>query len=192
VSTDYDYFDRMYEVPDPWSFETSAYEHRKYALTVAALPRARYRRCFEPGCSIGVLSERLADTTDELVAVDLHPGPVERARERLAGRAGVTVDRLTIPDEWPSGTFDLIVLSEVAYYFDDRGLRRLVERVTDGLEPGGDLVLVHWRGPTDYPQTGDEVHDMWSGAAGFEPVVHHVEESFRLDVLRSAPIAERG
>ena len=41
------YFERMYEVPDPWGYETSWYEQRKYALTVAALPRSRYERTFE-------------------------------------------------------------------------------------------------------------------------------------------------
>ncbi len=187
MSTGFDYFDRMYEVADPWSFETSPYEQRKYALTVAALPRRRYRRCFEPGCSIGVLTGLLADRADEVVAVDLHPAPLHRARERLAGRPGVIVDLMEIPTGWPAGPFDLIVLSEVAYYFDDDALTALAARVSASLEPGGDLVLVHWRGPTDYPQPGDRVHDLWSAAEGYDAVVHHVEPGFRLDVLRGAP-----
>jgi hypothetical protein len=28
--------------PDPWSFATSEYENAKYAVTLAALPRAHY------------------------------------------------------------------------------------------------------------------------------------------------------
>ena len=55
------YFDRMYsESPDPWQLGGRWYEQRKYAITLALLPYARYRHAFEPGCSIGVLTERLA------------------------------------------------------------------------------------------------------------------------------------
>ena len=61
TSTSRRYFDSMYEADaDPWNFATSEYERRKYSLTVASLPRARYHHAFEPGCSIGVLSEQLA------------------------------------------------------------------------------------------------------------------------------------
>ena len=56
TSTNRAYFDEMYrDVEDPWNFETSHYEQRKYAITVASLPRSRYRSAYEPGCSIGVL-----------------------------------------------------------------------------------------------------------------------------------------
>ena len=55
-----EYFEAMYrESQDPWSLSTRWYERRKYALTVAALPRARYRSAFEPGCSVGELSALL-------------------------------------------------------------------------------------------------------------------------------------
>ena len=57
TSTPPEYFDRMYaESDDPWRFETSEYERRKYAATLAALPRARYENALEIGCSIGVLT----------------------------------------------------------------------------------------------------------------------------------------
>ena len=39
TSTGRAYFDEMYrDVDDPWKFETSVYEQRKYAITVASLP----------------------------------------------------------------------------------------------------------------------------------------------------------
>ena len=71
TSTDRSYFDRVYhEDRDPWGFETSAYERRKYALTVASLPKASYGSAFEPGCSIGVLTEMLAPRCEHLLATD--------------------------------------------------------------------------------------------------------------------------
>ena len=55
------YFDRIYQQnPDPWNFETSPYEAEKYRRTLAALPRKRYMRALEIGCSIGVLTSQLA------------------------------------------------------------------------------------------------------------------------------------
>ena len=54
TSTQRAYFESMYrDAVDPWQFETSAYERRKYAITVSSLPRASYRSAFEPGCSVG-------------------------------------------------------------------------------------------------------------------------------------------
>ena len=84
------YFDRLYaEDPDPWGFEDRWYEHRKYDLTMAALPEPRYRSGFEPGCSIGVLSERLADRCDSLLVCDHMTEPLERAVARLQSRPQV-------------------------------------------------------------------------------------------------------
>ena len=61
TSTSRSYFEEIYrEDADPWNFETSPYEHRKYGVTVASLPKPRYRSAYEPGCSVGVLSELLA------------------------------------------------------------------------------------------------------------------------------------
>ena len=70
---------------DPWSFETSAYEARKRAVTLASLPHGRYRRAFEPGCSIGTLTEQLADRCDRLLAADVSERAVARNRARLGG-----------------------------------------------------------------------------------------------------------
>lgn len=180
-----EYFNRMYaDDPDPWGFGSRWYERRKYTLTLAALPRKRYRRAFEPGCSIGVLTEQLAGRVDELVAWDLHPTTARRAAVRLEPLPHVTVEEAAIPGQWPDGTFDLIVLSEVAYYLDGDALERLVRRLDDEIPLGGELVAVHWTGPTDYPQTAAQVHDGLSAIRGLDPYVSHADRQFRLDVWR--------
>jgi cyclopropane fatty-acyl-phospholipid synthase-like methyltransferase len=180
------YFEEMYRQPDPWGYTTSWYEQRKYHLTLASLPRQRYRRCFEPGCSIGVLTAELAGRCDTLVGAEVHEPTAQRARQRLveAGIANATVESAAIPEWWPPGRFDLIVLSEVAYYFGSSLLDELQIEVAAGLEPDGDLVLVHWTGETDYPSTADEVHERWSADEQFDHLVAHRDTSFRLDVLR--------
>ncbi len=64
------YFDDLYaHDPDPWQFETSAYEAAKYDATLDALPIERFASALEVGCSIGVLTARLAPRCDELLAI---------------------------------------------------------------------------------------------------------------------------
>jgi len=177
------YFDDMYASdPDPWGFEDRWYERRKYALTMAALPAERYHRAFEPGCSIGVLTEHLAARVDELVAWEPHGPTATRAASRVAALPHVAVEGSSIPTSWPDGRFDLVVLSEVAYYLDDAGLAHLLQRLGGGLAPGGDLVSVHYDGATDYPQTAAGVHETLARLSGLAPVVHHQDDGFALDV----------
>src|SRR3954449_9921542 len=65
VSVPLDHFIGMYEAKtDPWDTATKWHDRRKYAVTVAGLPRERYRRCYEPGCSVGLLTRLLAPRCD--------------------------------------------------------------------------------------------------------------------------------
>lgn len=55
----------------PRHFITSAYEADKHRATLASLPKLRYRRGLEVGCSTGVLTERLVWRCHSLLAVDM-------------------------------------------------------------------------------------------------------------------------
>jgi SAM-dependent methyltransferase len=178
------YFEALYAADDdPWDFATSAYERAKYDHTLAALGDRRFLRGLEVGCSIGVLTERLAGRCERLLAVDVAAAAVARARARLRGAPGVTVERRALPEEMPDGPFDLIVASEVLYYWDARLLDRGWRALLGALAPGGSIIAVHWRGPVrHYPQGGDAVHDAIGAAA--EGLVHAVSErtdDYRLD-----------
>jgi protein-L-isoaspartate O-methyltransferase len=183
TSTDRSYFVEMYrDEADPWGFSSREYERRKYALTIASLPRPRYGSAFEPGCSIGVLTELLAARCDDLLATDVVPGTVEQARKRLERFKNVTVELRAIPEDWPAVAFDLVILSEIAYYFDEADLSRILALVAQSTEEGAHLVAVHWRGVTDYPLPGDRVHEIIGAAPGFVQLVRHVEDEFLLGV----------
>ncbi len=185
------YFEDLYRRdPDPWGLATRWYEARKYAITMAALPRPRYRSGFEPGCSIGMLTAMLATRCDHLLAADGMPVAAEQARARTWGLANVEVADLTVPESWPEINFDLVVLSEIAYYFDPEELGSLLDRVRQTLDTaGGHLMAVHWRGTTNYPLTGDHAHQLIGSRPELARVVHHVEDEFVLDVWepRSPP-----
>ena len=182
-STQRSYFEAMYaHQTDPWGFETSEYEARKYSVTLASLPKARYGAVFEPGCSVGVLSEKLATRCDELLATDVIPAALERAASRLQDYPHVTIERRAIPEEWPEGQFDLVVLSEIAYYFDENDLARVVSLILQSTTDGAHVIGVHWRGETDYPLSGDRTHELISADPHFDRLVEHVEHDFTLAV----------
>lgn len=184
MTVDGGYFDDMYAASaDPWGMASRWYERRKYAVTVAMLPRQRYRDAFEPGCSIGVLSKLLARRCDRLLCCDAAEAAVRSATHRTADRPGVRVERRRIPDQWPPGDFDLIVLSEVLYYFDDRDLRRVLDLAIGALRRGGTLAAVHWRHPVpEYPRTGDDVHHVLARQPGLARLAGHTETDFVAEV----------
>lgn len=179
---------------DPWGVDERWYEARKRALTLAVLPRARFARALEPGCSIGALTAELATRCDDLLAVDAVEAPLRRARARLAGVPHVRLERRRLPGEWPPGPFDLVVVSEVGYFLGGPDLADLAERAAASLTPDGVLVACHWRhgGRPATPGdpgvlTGDEVHAVLRERSGLAVLAEHVEEDFRLDVLVPPP-----
>jgi trans-aconitate methyltransferase len=180
------YFDALYAAdPDPWRFATSDYERHKYAATLAALPRLHYSRALEVGCSIGVLTRLLARRCEALLSIDSSESPLGMARERCGDCPSVRFLRMTVPQEWPSEEFDLILLSEVVYYLCAADVERLARRVRCTLAPGGDIVLIHWIGATDYPLSGDEATEIFLREVRNFTYVSRRERSgnFRLDVV---------
>jgi SAM-dependent methyltransferase len=149
------YFEELYAGdPDPWDFETSAYEAAKYGETIAALDPP-YASILEVGCSIGVLTARLRPLTARLLGIDVSEAALARARARVPD---ASFERREIPEAWPDGRFELVVCSEVLYYLDEPALDEaagLIEQTASR-----SLLAVHWRHSTRrYPLLGDEVHE---------------------------------
>jgi hypothetical protein len=185
VTLDQGYFDRLYrEHEDPWGFRSRWYEARKRRLTMAALPDEHYRTVFEPGCSIGVLTSDLASRSDRVLAMDVASAAVRQARCVLPDHVEVRLG--SVLSDWPEEEFDLIVLSELGYYFERQQWRRLSELAVESTR---DLIAVHWRhSVADYPLGGDEVHRVLAESAsrrGLTRIAEHVEADFRIDVWSS-------
>lgn len=180
------YFAAMYDgSPDPWGFGDRWYEQRKRDVTLAALPQRRYATGYEPGCSLGLLTRGLADRCGALLATDVSASALDSARARLADSPHVQLEQSALPQGWPAGAFDLVVLSELLYYLGDGDLAQVARLAVDTLAPGGTLLSVHWRHPvSDYPQSGDAVQQVVVDAAAGHLVrtVHHVEADFDLAV----------
>ncbi len=186
-------FDAMYaDGPDPWGFEGSFYEERKRALTTAVLGRPRYGSVVEIGCADGVLTSALTARADEVVAVDVSPAALDRARARRLENVRWVLGRA--PEAVPTTPADLVVLSEVGYFLTPLELLETLRRVREGLAEGGEVVLVHWRHPTaDVPLDGPTVHDQAASVLADLPHrVHHVDADVLVDVWgHPASVAEQ-
>jgi len=184
-----EYFEALYaESGDPWGFETSEYERKKYERTLEVLGDRRFYRALEAGASIGVFTEILADRCEELLAVDVSERAVAAARERLSGRGHVRVERRTLPEEMPDGPFDLIVASEVLYYFTREEMLAALRAFERELAPRGALLAVHWRRETKtYPLQGDEVHELLMQHTRLHNKRTIIEPDYRLDLFEDVP-----
>jgi SAM-dependent methyltransferase len=181
------YFEDMYTTSgDPWQLADRWYEQRKYAITMAMLPDARYRHAFEPGCSIGTLTELLAQRCDHVTAVDIADGALATADARLRAsgcRDRVTLMRSSLDTPWPPVPFDLVVLSEVAYYLDADLLAEVLCREC-AHRPGLTVVAAHWRhAVAEYPLTGDAANDVIAATPGLTSLGRYRDSDVVVEVF---------
>jgi protein-L-isoaspartate O-methyltransferase len=183
------YFDAMYAGSrDPWLYRSRWYEQRKRAIVMASLPLPRYARAFEPGASIGELSAALATRCETLLAYEPQRRAAALARARLCAFNHVRVEERSIPSHWPDGRFDLIVISEVAYYLNAAELATTVALCAKSLRDAGTLLLCHWRPAVDrHISDADQIHARFSRDVGLVRTVQHVERDFLLDVYDADP-----
>jgi trans-aconitate methyltransferase len=183
------FFEAQYQASgDPWKFASSDYERNRYAVTLESLSRASYRRAFEPGCSIGVLTAALAPRVAHLVACDISMTAVACAKERCQELTHVEIRQCDAAAEPPEGMFDLMIFSELGYYFSADRLRAVAQGMSGRLEPGGEFVAVHWLGHSaDHVLHGDEVHEVLARALPFEWIGGSRHAGFRIDSWRRSP-----
>lgn len=184
------YFDALYDAAtDPWQLASRWYERRKYAITLAMLPRERYRHAFEPGCSVGVLTELLSARCDHVTAVDVAEAALARADARLrtSGRRDtVTLLHRSFETDWPAGQFDLVLISEIGYYFDAPTLRATLDREVPRLQPDAAIVAAHWRHPVaEYPLSGDTATAIIAATPGLHRIGRYEDDDVVIEVFET-------
>ncbi len=152
------YFQEIYQEADPFRYRSRWYEERKRALTVACLPRRRYANAWELGCSNGILTAELATRCDRLLGTDISDEALAQAALSTRDCPQVALQRATHPQDWPDGTFDLIVLSEVGYYLQPDALALLGRKLRSSIADGGLLLACHWNHPFD--EASSSAHDV--------------------------------
>lgn len=182
-----EHFDAMFvATDDPWRYKTRWYEARKRDLTLACLPAARYASGYEPGCANGELSAALAARCDRLLISDGSAEAIAAARERVRHLPHVEVRQAWLPAQWPDASFELIVISEWAYYLGADDLDALALKIEASMAPGGTLVACHWRRPiAGCVLNGDAVNRQLGNQLGWPQLVGLHDSDFRLDVWSS-------
>lgn len=189
------YFDALFSGDaDPWRFKSRWYEARKRAMTLACLPAPRFERAYEPGCANGELAAALSERCEHLLATDGSAKAVQLARTRLAALPRVEVEQAWLPAQWPERSFDLIVISELAYFLPIDAIGPLGARILASLEPGGVVLACHWRRPIEgCALNGDQVQARLGEYLALPLLTHVLEADLRLDVWCRDPrsVAQR-
>lgn len=181
-----EFFENLYrQNADPWQFKTSEYEAQKYAASLEALPRPLYPSGFEIGGSIGIFTEMLSRRCGSLLSIDVSTIAQAQAVERCKHCKNVRFELMAVPESFPEQQFDLIVLSEVGYYWSLPDLDRAKTLIVKHLHSQGQLLLVHWTVDAEHlPITGDQVHERFRALSPSLLRVYSVrEEKYRLDLL---------
>ncbi len=182
-----EFFQQLYQKnPDPWQFATSEYEAKKYAATLNALPRNLYQSGFEIGGSIGILTEKLARRCQSLLSVDVSDIAQAQAIDRCQHLHNIKFELMSVPKSFPTESFDLIVLSEVGYYWSWEDLHKAQDLIVDRLQSQGHLLLVHWTADRGILSlTGDEVHNDFLRLVPdkLKRIKSVVEDKYRLELF---------
>ena len=160
VRNDSEWWTAFYSDVDPWGFTRNEWEAEKYARTLQLCEAGPIAAALELGCGEGIFTELLAPRCGSLLALDISSTAVTRAKNHLRGSPQVTVEERALPAAMPRGPFDLVVASDVLYYWTESDLRSTLPVFEQILAPGGRLICVHYARPMGTLLTGNEVHDI--------------------------------
>ncbi|WP_310570245.1 class I SAM-dependent methyltransferase [Gemmatimonas sp.] len=156
VPRDAAFFDDLYRThADPWGYRQAA-EQSKYHLTLRAARRwqPRPRRVLDVGCSLGYLTEMLADYAPRVSAFDISPTAIRMTQDRCAARRTSTAFDIQLGDAlapaYPRGHFDVVFAGDVLLGAFDGAERavRAVRALLPLLSANGVLIATDFMNPT--------------------------------------------
>lgn len=186
------YFNWRYASPDPYKVSASGYELEKMGRVMATLGfEKRFGSILEIGCGEGNMTARLATISGRTLATDISDMAVRRTREMTSSFPNVDTRRLDLLSDEPPGQFDLVVASEVLYYFEKGQLPAVLERITSCVKSGGSVALIHARALAD-DDAGVElknfgartIHEMFINAPCYSVIHDDIQPAYRITVLR--------
>jgi cyclopropane fatty-acyl-phospholipid synthase-like methyltransferase len=188
------YNERLFRArADPYGLGSSADQRFKYDVMLRSLGTRTFGTSLEMGCADGSFTEMLAARSLELLAVDVSAAAVDRVRDRLSHLPQVRAEVRLLPLEMPPGQFDLIVCSDVLYYWAPEVLLDALPRLECMLAPGGVLLAMHSLFDFASPVSGARVHELLRRGLSVEHVVGETlsdvgpgDAGFRLDIFRKA------
>jgi len=191
------FFEELWRQPDPWALGSSAFERQRYARLIGALDDRRYGRVLEIGCRAGRFTRMLSSLAERIVALDISPTAIDRARKDRAPD-GVEFRAVNVLDfdVRGEGPWDLVVMSETIYYlgwlYSFFVVGWLCSELLAATRPGGRLLLANTTGEIgDYlvlPWLIRSYRDLCLNvgyALEQETTFHGTKDDTRIDVLIS-------
>jgi peptidoglycan/xylan/chitin deacetylase (PgdA/CDA1 family)/SAM-dependent methyltransferase len=138
------YFEDLYRpTEDPWRYENNPFEEMKYRQTLSLLPEGPIANALELACAEGHFTRLLAARVDHLVAADISPTAVARARTRCAGLPNVEFRVLDLVSDALPRDLDLLVCSEALYFTPREDLPRIAAKFAAALKANGLLLMAN-------------------------------------------------
>jgi SAM-dependent methyltransferase len=115
--------------------------------------------------------------------MDMSARAVELARARLRHYPSAQVVEGCLPQDWPEGQFDLIVISEWAYYLEPALFIQVIKRLAASLTPDGAVLACHWLQPIDgCPMQGADAHALLTQHLPLTRTLRHEETDFVMEM----------
>jgi SAM-dependent methyltransferase len=144
-----EFAENLWKRGDFWELETAEYERRRYAQVIEALADVRYPRGLELGCGAGHFTRLLAPHVDRLVAYDISPSAIDRARAAVGGDPPIDFRTGNVMDyAWRAeGPWDLIVMNDTICYlgwlYSFFDIAWLASEIHEGIRPGGRFLMAN-------------------------------------------------
>lgn len=182
------YFNLTYLRKDPYQLSRTE-EISKFEKAFQLLQGAQFKEALEIGCGEGKTTAYLVPMAEKITAIDISDIAIRRAKSR--NYPNVLFKQADFFTEQLSEAFDLILCSEVLYYFEPAQLLRVVERIAELLEPEGTLLLLHHRSVKD-DSTGLElkefgaktIHELFIDDSQFVLQKDIIGPMYRISLLR--------
>lgn len=121
----------------PSSYFVSLY-YRTIKNYLPLKAESRRYRVLDFGCSFGANSKVLRDAGLEVYGVDISPDAIKYCIEQEKFERNHFVSKNLLTEKWPfAEKFDLIIASEVLYYFSNNDLKKLLELFKTHMNPKG-------------------------------------------------------
>lgn len=114
----FEFSESLWQRGDFWELESSEFERARCARVIEILREARYSRALELGCGAGYFTRLLAPQADHVVAYDISPSAIARARARdhAGSRIDFRVGNVMDYGWRADGPWDLVVMNETICY----------------------------------------------------------------------------
>ena len=131
---------------DPWNYSTVSFQADRIHSELNMLDGVRgmepFGKALEVGCAEGLFTEMLAPRCQSLLAVDISPIALTRARKRLQENAHVQFAQWDLRIHPVPDSYDLIVIIHALEYIrNPLYIRRARTKLVNSLRPGGYLLI---------------------------------------------------